>query len=66
MANDIVKKVASQSFWDKPEGTTGMIVAASAGLAVLYGAYMVMPYIEILIENTFYALAFGSGALGIA
>lgn len=66
MANDIVKKVANQSFWDKPEGTAGMIVAASAGLAVLYGAYKAMPYIENLLENTFYAAAFGAGALGIA
>lgn len=37
MANDIVRKVVNQSFWDKPEDTTSMIVAASAGLAVLYG-----------------------------
>jgi len=66
MANDIVTRVKKQSFWDRPEGTTGMIIAAAGGLALLYGAYKVMPYVANLMENTFYALAFGAGALGIA
>lgn len=46
------------SFWDKPEGTTGMIV----GLAMLGGigwaAYEIMPYIADLMKNTFYAALF--------
>lgn len=65
MANDIVTRVKNQSFWAKPEGTTGMIVAASAGLAVLYGAYKVMPYVANLMENTLYAALCLAGVLAV-
>ncbi len=65
MSNDIVTRVRNQSFWAKPEGTTGMLVAASAGLAVLYGAYKVMPYVANLMENTLYAALWGAGVLAI-
>lgn len=58
MANDIVKNKV-KSFWDKPEGTTGMIVGAGFLGLLGYGAYKVMPYIADLMMNTAYAIGFG-------
>jgi len=54
-----------KSFWDTKEGTTGMVVGLGIFGALGYGAYKIMPFIANLMENTFYALAFGAMAIGL-
>lgn len=63
MANDIVKKITEQSFWDKKEGTTGMIVGAAILGAIGYGAWKIMPHIVDLLQNTMSALILGAIAV---
>lgn len=50
-----------KSFWEKPEGVTGQIVAVSAIGGAGYLLYQALPKIITLLENTLYA-----GALGVA
>jgi hypothetical protein len=63
MANDIVKK--TRSFWDTKEGGTGMFVGAGLLALLGWGAYKIMPYVASLMENTFYAIAFGLAAIAL-
>ena len=50
-----------KSFWEKPEGTTGMIVMIAAVIAGAIGLYHLLPAIIVLLQNTLYAL----GLIGI-
>lgn len=50
-----------KSFWARPEGTTGMILAV---LAIL-GFIALAPAIVALLQNTLYALLLGGAVLGI-
>ena len=61
MANDLIKKEVAKrvaSFWDKPEGTTGMIVGLGMLGGIGWAAYKIMPYVADLLKNTAYALGF--------
>jgi hypothetical protein len=61
MANDLIKKEVTRrvtSFWDKPEGTTGMIVGLGMLGGIGWAAYKIMPYVADLMKNTFYAALF--------
>ena len=49
-----------KSFWEKKEGTTGMIFVALIVLAIAYGMYYFLPYIIILLKNTITAIALGA------
>ena len=40
-----------KSFWSKPEGKPGMILAAAAGIAGLYGLYLALPFLITLVTN---------------
>ena len=53
-----------KSFWEKPEGKTGMGVLALAGVAGLYGLWKVLPYLISIAENTLY-LGMLLAAIGI-
>jgi hypothetical protein len=59
MANDLVPSGGSKphkfTFWDKPEGTLGMVVAAALAIAGGMGLYHVLPFIVSLLSNIFTA-----------
>lgn len=55
----------AKSFWDTKEGTTGMIFGLGILGLIGYGAYLVMPFIANLLENTFYAILFGLLSVGL-
>ncbi len=60
MPNDLIKN--GQSFWNTKEGTTGFFFGLGLLGLLGWGAYKVMPYVADLMENTFWAVAFGLGA----
>lgn len=45
-----------KSFWEKPEGTTGMIFAVGGGGFLLYLLYKFLPFIITLMQNTLHAV----------
>ncbi len=45
-----------KSFWEKPEGTTGMVVAVGGGGFLIYLLYKFLPFIIILMQNTLHAI----------
>lgn len=54
-----------RSFWDTKEGTTGMVIGLGVFGFIGWGAYKLMPYIANLMENMFYAIAFGTAAIAL-
>lgn len=48
-----------KSFWEKPEGNTGMFVMAAGIIAVAVGAWYALPIIIILLSNVLYATFLG-------
>lgn len=54
MANDLIK----QSFWEKKEGTTGMIVGVGILGGIGYGLYKIMPHLADFAHNTFEFVGF--------
>lgn len=59
MGNDTKIK----SFWEKPEGTTGMIFMVAAGGAALLGLYKALPFLIRMAQNTIH-LMFLLGVIG--
>jgi hypothetical protein len=59
MANDLVSTSSPKphkfTFWDKPEGTLGMIVAAAAAIAGGMALYHFLPFFISLLSNIFTA-----------
>src|SRR6266516_7313327 len=55
-----------KSFWEKPEGVTGQIVAVSAIAGAGYVLYECLPKIITLLENTLYAGVLGVTAIAFA
>ena len=53
--NAIGDTKVTKSFWQKPEGVTGMLVL----LAVGYGLFVALPFIITLLQNTIYAAILG-------
>lgn len=51
----------AKSFWERPEGTTGMVIGIPLVLGIGYGLYHMLPMIIELLENTIYAAAMGLG-----
>ncbi len=43
-----------KSFWEKPEGKTGMLFMGVGGAAALYALYKVLPFLVSIAENTLY------------
>ncbi len=60
MSNNKVQK----TFWERPEGTPGMLILAAAIAASGYGLYVGLPYIITLLQNLWTALALG-GSLAV-
>ncbi len=50
-----LQKTVDRSFWEKPEGKTGILFAALAVGAGSYGLYRILPFIISLLENTVHA-----------
>lgn len=63
--NDLIpassREKFKKSFWERPEGTTGMIVLSLIGITGAYVLYKALPYIITLLENTIYATFLGLG-----
>ena len=51
-----------KSFWERKEGTTGMVVLALSAIAIFMGWGVIVPFIVATLLNTVYALILG-GAL---
>ena len=51
----------SKSFWERPEGTTGMIIGIPLILGGGYGLYHLLPYMIDLMENMIYLTCMGVG-----
>ena len=52
-------------FWERPEGTTGMITAIIAGGAGLWFLWKALPFIITLLQNTIYATVLGVALFAI-
>ncbi len=55
----------AKGFWEKKEGTTGMIFAVAIVLALGYGMYHFLPYIIILLKNTLTAVGLGAALFAV-
>jgi hypothetical protein len=60
MENTSIKK---KSFWERPEGTTGMAFIAIAVVAFFIGANTILPFIIGVLQNTLYTM-FLLGCIG--
>lgn len=55
----------AKSFWERPEGTVGMVFGVAI-VAVVGGIlYRLLPYIITLLENTLYTVALGVGLFAL-
>jgi hypothetical protein len=54
-----------RTFWERPEGVTGQIVAVSAIGAGGYLLYHALPYIITLLQNTLYAALLGVATVAV-
>jgi len=62
---DNLTDVKLKSFWEKPEGKTGMIFTAALLGGGLIGLYKILPWLIVLASNTLH-LIFLLGAIGFA
>jgi len=60
-----MEPISSKSFWERPEGKTGLIGLAAIAGGAGYLLYKILPYLITLVENTLYlgVLLLGLGAL---
>ena len=67
--NEIISPTTSdykpKTFWERPEGVTGQIVAVAAIGGGAYVLYQLLPKIISLLENTIYATLLGVAAIAI-
>lgn len=49
-----MENLKPKSFWERPEGKTGMLFTGLLGAGALYGLYKVLPYLITIVENTLY------------
>jgi hypothetical protein len=54
-----VNEGTGKSFWEKPEGTTGMVVGVASALLLGWGLWHALPFIISLLSNTITAVALG-------
>lgn len=58
----IPSEIVTKSFWQKPEGTAGKIaIAIGAGIIGLVFWFFLVPFVVIILQNTFLALVYGTG-----
>jgi len=55
-----------KSFWEKPEGTTGMLVAAGAVVGGGFALYKFLPFIVVLLDNLFHTILLGLGIAAVS
>lgn len=55
-----------KSFWEKPEGFTGMLFGLGAVALLGWGLFLALPTIIVLLQNTIYAVLLGVGAVVLA
>lgn len=58
-----LQKTSMKSFWQRPEGKTGAIVATGAVVGGGVLLYKALPYIIVMLQNTIYACLLAFGAL---
>lgn len=51
--------VTPKTFWERPEGNTGMVIMVAIGLAIATGLYFFLPFIIVLLQNMIYASILG-------
>lgn len=56
---EIPKDFKSKSFWEKPEGTPGMVLLAVVLVGGLFGLAKILPFIVVLLKNGITALFLG-------
>jgi len=54
-----------KSFWEKPEGTTGMIFALAGLFGGGYLLFIFLPTLIVLLQNTLYAIFLGIGLFAV-
>jgi len=59
MANDL-SSLKPKSFWEKPQGTLGMLVAVGGGVVGCYLLYNMLPYIIKMLEDTVHTVILGT------
>jgi hypothetical protein len=52
-----------KSFWDRPEGKTGMVFLVAGGIAASVGLYFLLPFLITLVANTLYLGGIGDRTL---
>jgi hypothetical protein len=62
---DNLDSLKPKSFWEKPEGTTGMFFGSLLVLGGGYLLYKALPYIITLMQNTLYAILLFAGIGGL-
>ena len=65
LISQVPRDYKRKSFWERPEGVTGQIVAVSAIAGAGYLLYQTLPVVIRLLENTLYATVLGAAAVGI-
>lgn len=50
-----------KSFWQRPEGTTGMVMVAIGGVLGALGLYKLLPFVITLLQNTLHTIFLGVG-----
>jgi hypothetical protein len=58
------KEFKPKTFWEKPEGTTGMIFGALGLIAGGFGLYKLLPFLITLTQNLFTLIGLGLGLAG--
>jgi hypothetical protein len=59
-----IQNYTPKSFWKKPEGVPGMLLLAAGVVGGLYGMYLVLPFLILIVGNTI-ELAALLGVLGL-
>lgn len=62
---DNLDSMKPKSFWEKPEGTTGMFFGSILAIGAGYLLYKALPYIITLMQNTLYAILLGLALAGM-
>lgn len=65
MGNIVPANGGGKSFWEKPEGTTGLIFIGIAVVAFLFFGNVILPFVITALQNTLHAMILGGVILAI-